>query len=263
MTVIESQPITDPRVPHPRRRVPLLGDILTFDGDAPCQSAVNYAEDLGPIYQFSFMGARYVIASGADLVGDLNDERRFCKYVGRDLEALRIMGGDGLFTAYNDEPNWHKAHKLLMPAFTQAAMRRYHPMMLDVAAELTAHWDARAGADTVDVSADTTRVTLETIGRCAAGHSFGCFETETMHPFVEHMVEGLRGSDRLGVFRSTFLPGSSPTTTSARFVVTPRTCTAPPTRSSRRAVRKDRGSTTTCSRSCWRRTSTRPISVIN
>ena len=60
--------------------------------------------------------------------------------------------------------------------------------------------------DTVDVSADTTRVTLETIGRCATGYSFGCFRTETMHPFVEHMVEGLRGSDRLGVFRSTFLP---------------------------------------------------------
>ncbi len=49
-------------------------------------------------------------------------------------------------------------------------------------------------------------MTLETIGRCAAGYSFGCFRTETMHPFVEHMVEGLRGSDRLGVFRSTFLP---------------------------------------------------------
>ena len=116
------------------------------------------------------------------------------------------MGGDGLFTAYNDEPNWHKAHNLLMPAFIQAAMRRYHPVMLDVAAELTAHRDARAGMDTVDVSADTTRVTLETIGRCATGYSFGCFRTETMHPFVEHMVEGLRGSDRLGVFRSTFLP---------------------------------------------------------
>ncbi len=56
------------------------------------------------------MGARYVIVTGADLVTDLNDERRFCKYVGRDLEALRLIGGDGLFTAYNDEPNWHKAH---------------------------------------------------------------------------------------------------------------------------------------------------------
>jgi cytochrome P450 len=55
-----------------------------------------------------------------------------------EIEALRILGGDGLFTAYNDEPNWHKAHKLLMPAFTRSAMRRYHSIMLDVADELTA-----------------------------------------------------------------------------------------------------------------------------
>lgn len=38
--------------------------------------------------------------------------------------SLRIVGGDGLVTAYNDEPNWLKAHQLLMPAFSQAAMRR-------------------------------------------------------------------------------------------------------------------------------------------
>jgi hypothetical protein len=59
-----------------------------------------------------------VVAAGADVVTDLNDESRFCKHIGPEIEALRILGGDGLFTAYNDEPNWHKAHKLLMPAFT-------------------------------------------------------------------------------------------------------------------------------------------------
>ena len=41
MAVLESQPIQDPRIPHPRWRVPLLGDVLTFDGDAPSQSAVR------------------------------------------------------------------------------------------------------------------------------------------------------------------------------------------------------------------------------
>jgi unspecific monooxygenase len=54
-------------------------------------------------------------------------------------------------------------------------MRRYHATMLDVAAELTARWDERAGRATVDVSADTTNVTLETVGRCATGYSFGAF----------------------------------------------------------------------------------------
>lgn len=206
MQVLDAKPLSNPKLPHPRWRIPLLGDILTFDDEAPSQSAVNYAAKLGPIYEFHALGARYVVAAGADVVADLNDEKRFCKHLGPDMVALRLIGGDGLFTAYNEEPNWHAAHALLMPAFTQAAMRRYHPVMVDVATELTAHWDARVGRQTVDVSADTTRVTLETIGRCAAGYSFGAFQSAEMHPFVEHMVAALRGSDRLGVLRKTYLP---------------------------------------------------------
>ncbi|MGV0816053.1 cytochrome P450 [Mycolicibacterium boenickei] len=195
-----------PKLPHPPRRVPLLGDILSLQPDSSMQNAMGMAE-LGPICEFRFLGARYVVAAGADAVADLNDEARFCKHVGPDIEALRIVGGDGLFTAYNDEPNWHKAHELLMPAFSQAAMRRYHAVMFDVAGELTDRWDERAAlGDMVDVSADTTRVTLETIGRCAAGYSFGCFQSDAMHPFVAHMVSALLAADRLGVLRETFLP---------------------------------------------------------
>ncbi|MFV8053433.1 cytochrome P450 [Mycobacterium sp. 48b] len=195
-----------PKLPHPPRRVPLLGDVLGLKSDSSMQNAMGMAE-LGPICEFRFLGARYVVATGADAVADLNDEARFCKHVGPDIEALRIVGGDGLFTAYNDEPNWHKAHQLLMPAFSQAAMRRYHGVMFDVAGELTDRWDQRsAEGDTVDVSADTTRVTLETIGRCAAGYSFGCFQGDAMHPFVAHMVSALLGADRLGVLRETYLP---------------------------------------------------------
>jgi cytochrome P450 len=205
MAVLDQQR-SAPKLPHPRRRVPLLGDVLSYDADAPSQSAIENAARLGPIFEVKAFGVRYVVAAGADVVTDLNDESRFCKHIGPEIEALRILGGDGLFTAYNDEPNWHRAHKLLMPAFTQSAMRRYHSIMLDVAGELTSQWDLRAETQTVDVSADTTRTTLETIGRCAAGYSFGVFETETMHPFVEHMVSGLKGADRAGVLRASWLP---------------------------------------------------------
>ncbi|TMS52613.1 cytochrome P450 [Mycobacterium sp. DBP42] len=195
-----------PKLPHPPRRVPLLGDVLSLQAGSSMQNAMGMAE-LGQVCEFRFLGARYVVAAGADAVADLNDETRFCKHVGPDIEALRVVGGDGLFTAYNDEPNWHKAHQLLLPAFSQAAMRRYHGVMFDVADELTDRWDQRADlGDTVDVSADTTRVTLETIGRCAAGYSFRCFQDDAMHPFVAHMVSALLGADRLGVLRETSLP---------------------------------------------------------
>ena len=191
-----------PKLPHPGRRLPLIGDVLSFDADTPSQSAMKLAQ-LGPVFEFRFLGARYVVAAGSDAVAELNDESRFCKHVGPDIEALRLLGGDGLFTAYNDEPNWQKAHDVLMPAFSQQSMRRYHAIMFDVADELTARWDER---QIVDVSADATRATLETIGRCAAGHPFGAFDSEEPHPFVEHMVAGLKGADRVGMLRQTFLP---------------------------------------------------------
>lgn len=194
-----------PKLPHTRWRLPLLGDVLSMRA-APTQSVAALAE-LGPVFEVKLLGARYVVAAGGDAVADLNDETRFCKYVGPEIEALRLIGGDGLFTAYNDEPNWQRAHTLLMPAFSQAAMRRYHDVMLDVAGELTARWDEHAATGrTVDVSADTTRVTLDTIGRCAAGYSFGCFQTESVHPFVAHMVSALKGADWLGLTRSARVP---------------------------------------------------------
>ncbi|MGQ9409853.1 cytochrome P450 [Mycolicibacterium gilvum] len=194
-----------PPLPHPPRRVPVVGDVFGFSADILTRPPSD--PGLGPVFEFRFLGARYVVAASADAVAEVNDERRFCKHVGPDIDALRIMGGDGLFTAYNDEPNWQRAHDLLMPAFSQQAMRGYHSAMLDAADGLVARWDgkARTGAS-VDVPADATRVTLETIGQCAAGHPFGCFDTEDPHPFVEHMVAGLKGSDWVGVLRETFLP---------------------------------------------------------
>ncbi|KWX58782.1 cytochrome P450 [Mycobacterium sp. NAZ190054] len=193
-----------PKLPHPPRRVPILGDVFGFSTDLLTQPS---SELPAPVFEFRFLGARYVVAAGSEAVVELSDESRFCKHIGPDIEALRLLGGDGLFTAYNDEPNWQKAHDVLMPAFSRQAMHSYHTIMFDVADELVARWDARADTgEIIDVPADTTRVTLETIGRCAAGYPFGCFDSEEAHPFVEHMVAGLEGSDRLGVFRATFLP---------------------------------------------------------
>lgn len=192
-----------PKLAHPPHRIPVLGDVFGFSMDV----LTDPSSSLGTVFEFRFLGARYVVAAGTDAVVEASDEGRFCKHIGPDIEALRIMGGDGLFTAFNDEPNWQRAHDVLMPAFSQQAMRGYHSIMFDVADELVTRWDERADTgEAVDVPTETTRATLETIGRCAAGYRFGCFESEDVHPFVEHMVAGLRGSDRLGVVRATFLP---------------------------------------------------------
>ncbi|MEV0343850.1 hypothetical protein AB0H49_33045 [Nocardia sp. NPDC050713] len=54
----------------------------------------------------------------------INDEKHWTKKVGVLFKLMRPIARDGLFTAYNHEPNWSKAHNILSSAFTQEAMRR-------------------------------------------------------------------------------------------------------------------------------------------
>jgi cytochrome P450 len=144
---------------------------------------------------------------GRRLVADMADESRFAKHVGLGVANLRPVAGDGLFTAYNHEPNWQLAHDVLAPGFSREAMAGYHPMMLAVAERLTDHWDRELAAGrSVDVPADMTKLTLETIARTGFGHDFGSFERDRPHPFVTAMVGTLSYAQRLNSVPSPLAP---------------------------------------------------------
>jgi len=180
-------------IPHPPRRLPLLGDMLGVNPRKPIQSSMRMVRDLGPISVRKVFNTEIVMVGGADLVAELNDEARFAKFVGLHLPPLRHIVGDALFTADNSEPNWQLAHDILVPAFTREAMIGYHTIMLDVARELLDRWDTAASrGERVDVTADTTRLTLETIGRAGFGYRFGSFDSDRPHPFVTAMTRALR-----------------------------------------------------------------------
>lgn len=186
------------RIPHPPRRVPFLGDIIGADRRTPLQDSLRYARQLGPIFRRKAFGKEFVFVWGADLVADMADESRFAKHVGLGVANLRPVAGDGLFTAYNHEPNWQLAHDVLAPGFSREAMEGYHPMMLAVAERLTDHWDRELTAGhAVDVPGDMTKLTLETIARTGFGHDFGSFERDRPHPFVTSMVGTLSYAQRL------------------------------------------------------------------
>jgi unspecific monooxygenase len=181
----------DAPIPHQRFRLPLLGDIYRMRPRTTVQSAMRLGGELGPVFERKFLGLRVVFVSDADIVAELSDESRFTKMVLPFLARLRGLGGDALFTAYNDEPNWSRAHNLLRPAFAQSAMRGYHRTMLDTAGELIGHWDGLAGRASVDVPGDMTKLTLETIGRAGFSFSFDALRREQTHPFVTAMVQSL------------------------------------------------------------------------
>ncbi|NEB79200.1 cytochrome P450 [Streptomyces sp. SID14478] len=188
------------RIPHPPRRVPLIGDVMGANVRTPLQDSMRIATQLGPIFRRKGFGKEIVFVAGAELAAELADEARFAKHVGLGVANLRPVAGDGLFTAYNHEPNWQLAHDILAPGFSREAMAGYHPLMLDVAGRLTAAWDAsEAAGRTVDVPGDMTKLTLETIARTGFGHDFGSFERERPHPFVTAMVGALSFAQRRNV----------------------------------------------------------------
>ncbi|MFJ2002764.1 cytochrome P450 [Streptomyces chartreusis] len=185
----------DPQTADTLPGVPLVDISATGPGGTPVQQAMELMREHGSVFVRRLHGRDALFVSDLDLVAELADERRFAKHIGPGLENVREFAADGLFTAYNDEPNWARAHDILMPAFALGSMRTYHPVMLKVARRLIDSWDrdARAGRP-VNVPDDMTRMTLDTIGLAGFDYDFGSFERPEPHPFVESMVRCLEWS---------------------------------------------------------------------
>jgi len=178
--------------PIPRPPVkPVVGNMLSLDSTAPVQHLVRLSKELGPIYWLDMMGAPLVIVSGHDLIEELSDEKRFDKAVRGSLRRVRAVGGDGLFTADTSEPNWSKAHNILLQPFGNRAMQSYHPSMVDIAEQLVKKWERLNADEEIDVVHDMTALTLDTIGLCGFDYRFNSFYRRDYHPFVESLVRSL------------------------------------------------------------------------
>ncbi len=177
-------------IPHPPKK-PVVGNMLSLDSTAPVQDLVRKTKELGPIFWLDMMGQPLVIVSGFELVNELSDEKRFDKAVRGALRRVRAIGGDGLFTADTTEPNWNKAHNILLSPFGGRAMQSYHPMMVDIAEQLVKKWERLNADDEIDVVHDMTALTLDTIGLCGFDYRFNSFYREDYHPFVGALVRSL------------------------------------------------------------------------
>src|SRR6202030_3375833 len=177
-------------IPHPPKK-PVVGNMLSVDSGAPIQHMTRMAKELGPIFWLDMMGTPFVVVSGHDLVDELSDEKRFDKAVKGSLRRVRAVAGDGLFTAYTNEPNWSKAHNILMQPFGNRAMQSYHPSMVDIAEQLVKKWERLNADDEIDVVHDMTALTLDTIGLCGFDYRFNSFYRRDYHPFVASLVRSL------------------------------------------------------------------------
>nr|WP_040773485.1 cytochrome P450 [Rhodococcus rhodnii] len=196
-------------MPTPSFRLPLLGDLLSIDVAKPVQREMQMARRLGGIFERKIIAHRVIVVSGADLVAEVNDEEKWAKFLGLPLRKLRVIAGDGLFTAFNSEPNWGRAHRILGPGFSQTSMRGYHESMCAVVDELLTSWDhAAESGEYVDVGRSMTALTFDVIGRCGFGYDFGSFTRDAPDPFVGAMGRALeyvnRSSNDIPLLRTLF-----------------------------------------------------------
>lgn len=185
-------------VPGPEPK-PLIGTLYSIDVENPVQSNMKLARTYGEFYRHALPGRPPLyFASSQRLVNELCDETRFDKRVHTALENIRAFGGDGLFTAYTPEGNWGKAHRILMPAFSPVALRGMFDGMTDIAEQLMLKWERLGPEADIDMVNDFTRLTLDTIALCSFSYRFNSFYSESMHPFVDAMVEALQESGERG-----------------------------------------------------------------
>ncbi len=178
------------RIPEPPETF-LLGHLLTLSATSPIQDMIKLARELGPIFRLEIRGRVVIIVSGYELVHELSDEKRFDKAVRGALKLVRRFGGDGLFTSKTEEPNWSKAHNILLPNFSHKAMLSYHPMMLDIAEQLVLKWERLNPDEEIDVTRDMTSLTVDTIGLSGFDYRFNSFYHDKEHPFVNAMADAL------------------------------------------------------------------------
>src|SRR5262245_5543555 len=102
-------------IPQPPSR-PFVGNLFAIDTANVIQSLMELAREYGPIYRLETPGGRSrLIVSGFELVDELCDDARFDKTLGPGVGNIGGTGSQGLFTARTDDPNWSKAHNILLP----------------------------------------------------------------------------------------------------------------------------------------------------
>jgi cytochrome P450/NADPH-cytochrome P450 reductase len=178
-------------VPSPKA-LPLVGNLHQIPKAGLIGHLLDVSEgfvDPG-IFKLRF-GARVALfVTDPDLTAELCDETRFRKIPGPGLRVVRKFAGDGLFTAFGEEANWGKAHRILLPAFAQRAMRGYFDLILEVCDELVGKWSDHAGEELL-VADDFTRLTLDSIAIAGFGHRFDSFAKPELDPFLESLASAL------------------------------------------------------------------------
>ena len=171
---------------------PVIGNLHQIPKAGLIGHLLDVSEDfVDPgIFKLRFGPRVGIFVTHPDLVAELCDETRFRKIPGPGLRVVRKFAGDGLFTAFSEEANWGRAHRILLPAFSQRSMRGYFDLILEVCDQLIAKWTKADGQELL-IADDMTRLTLDSIAIAGFGHRFNSFARDDLDPFLESLARAL------------------------------------------------------------------------
>jgi cytochrome P450/NADPH-cytochrome P450 reductase len=92
------EPIPQPPIHWFTKNVP------DINPNFPMSSIWRFADIYGPIYKLDFISHQVLVLSSHELISEACDEDRFEKSIVGGLKETRALLGDGLFTAFPDEP---------------------------------------------------------------------------------------------------------------------------------------------------------------
>ncbi|MHA5055076.1 cytochrome P450, partial [Streptomyces sp. SD15] len=193
-----TEPITDERLLRSPGGVPFLDPAPQIPDISPLAFFAQQSEHFPEgIFSMDMGGQENVFVYDPDLVTEVCDETRFGKPIYAPLSHVRDYTGAGLFTAHEEDDGevWGMAHRILMPAFSQRAMKNYYGQMMEIAQNLAGKWERKEGRP-VNITDDYTRLTLDTIALSGFGYRFNSFEKEELHPFLQALLEALVESMR-------------------------------------------------------------------
>lgn len=170
-------------IPGPRGW-PLIGNLLDIDLNNTMQSFMTHVEQRGRLIKFRLGGNVRILIASQELVDEVCSRKDFKKHITGSAGALAKVLPDGLFTAETAQVSWGQARRTLNPAFTPSSIKDMFDEMLDITSQLVLKWARHGPGNSIDVSADFMRLTLDTIALTAMNTRFNSFYHDEYHPFV-------------------------------------------------------------------------------
>ncbi len=144
----------------------------------------RYFAEFGDLYRV-FAPARgvyhYVINHPEDIKRVLlSNHRNYTK--GEGMDRVKILLGNGIMTSEGDF--WRRQRRMMQPSFHRRVIDQFSSLIREVNDKFAARWaDKAARGEAVNISDDTSELTLEIVLRSIFGRDLGRLEQLGANPF--------------------------------------------------------------------------------